>query len=465
MPVPFLNRIQRWADLRPEATAVAVDGRGFSWAELRREAEELVPSTPETYILSEPNTVEFAALYCAGVAGERQIAVLDPTWMPQIREDVTRRLPPPSRAAGTALEDGNPDSAFLIGFTAGTTSTPKAFTRSRRSWQASFEASIEFFGLRPDDKTFAPGPLSASLNLYTLSECLFAGTEFHTLHSFDVGAAHSVIAHDGITRLVVVPTMLRLLSERGLMASVDASAIRTIICAGSKLDARTLEAARRWAPNATIVEYYGASELSFVSGRGLGAGEPLDAEGTAIGRPFPGVEVQIIDDQGVPLPDGSVGNISIKSPMVCQGYLWGDDGKALRCLNGRYTVGDQGYFRHGDLHILGRSSDMITTSGRNVYPHEVELALSSIPGVDAAVAVGLPDDLRGHRVVAGIIPSCGGLTAATLSAGLEALLARDKKPLHYYLLRELPLTDRGKVNRGMFLEWIEKHDARLDRLQ
>src|SRR5687768_5801188 len=180
-PVPFLNRLQKWADLRPDGTAVAVGGRGFSWAELRGAAEELVPSTPETHILSEPNSPEFAVLYCAGIARGGRTAVLDPAWTPQAQADVTRMLPSPSRAAGTALEDGDPDDAFLIGFTAGTTSTPKAFTRSRRSWQASFDASIEFFGLRSDDKTLAPGPLSASLNLYALSECLYAGTEFHTL--------------------------------------------------------------------------------------------------------------------------------------------------------------------------------------------------------------------------------------------------------------------------------------------
>lgn len=108
---------------------------------------------------------------------------------------------------------------------------------------------------------------------------------------------------------------------------------------------------------------------------------------------------------------------------------------------------------------------MINTAGRNVYPHEVELALSSIPGVEAAVAVGMPDDLRGHRVVAGIVPSCGGLTPTALSAGLEAVLARDKRPLHYYTLTELPLTDRGKLNRRMLLEWIDNNDHRLQRLR
>jgi acyl-CoA synthetase (AMP-forming)/AMP-acid ligase II len=463
--VPFLNKIQMWADIRPDDTAVSVGGRGFSWGELRGAAEELVPSTPETYILSEPNSAEFAALYCAGVAMGRQIAVLDPAWTPQTREEVTRRLPSPSRPVGTALEDGDPDSTFLIGFTSGTTSTPKAFTRTRRSWQASFEASIEFFGLRPDDKTLAPGPLSASLNLYALSECLYAGVEFHSLRNFDVGDAHAAIAHDGITRLVVVPTVLRLLSERGLLASVDASAVRTIICAGSKLDARTLQAARRWAPNATIFEYYGASELSFVSGRGFPAGEPLDVAGTSIGRAFPGVEVQILNDNGGPVPDGTLGNISVKSSMVCEGYLWGDDGKALRCFDGQYTVGDQGYLDGPDLHILGRSSDMINTAGTNVYPHEVELALSSIPGVEAAVAVGMPDDLRGHRVVAGIVPAYGGLTATALSAGLEEFLTRDKRPHQYYSLDKLPLTDGGKVSRQKLLEWISSNDHRLHLLR
>ena len=133
--------------------------------------------------------------------------------------------------------------------------------------------------------------------------------------------------------------------------------------------------------------------------------------------------------------------------MVSNGYLWGDDGQALRCFDGWYTVGDQGYLQDGELHILGRRSDMIITAGKNVYPHEVELALASVPGVAAAVAAGMPDDVRGQRVVAGIVPSHGGITATQLKAGLEEILPRDKRPLQYFALAELPVTDRGKVSR------------------
>lgn len=467
--MPFLNRLQRWADDRPDDTAVVVAGQRLSWAALRDAAEAAAAdNTAEVAVLARHNSTQFAIDFAAAVAGERQCAVLDPTWPRPMQEEIVGRLGAAALAvpggAGAPLADGDPASSFLIGLTSGTTSVPKAFTRSRRSWQESFEASMEFFGLSQADKTLAPGPLAASLNLYALAECLYAGSEFHTLESFDVGDVHAAIAHDGITRLVLVPTMLRLLSERGLTGCVDASGVRTIICAGSKLDARTLEAARRWAPNATIFEYYGASELSFVSGTGLAAGEPLDAGGTGIGRPFPGVDVRILDDTGAMLPDGTAGNISVRSGMVSNGYLWGDDGQALRCFDGWFTVGDQGYLEAGELHILGRRADMIITAGKNVYPHEVELALACVPGVASAVAAGMADDVRGQRVVAGIVPSHGGVTATQLKTGLEEILAKDKRPLQYFALAELPVTDRGKVSRRIMLDWITARDSRARRL-
>ena len=479
--MPFLNRLQQWADDRPDDTAVVVAGRHLSWAALRDAAEARTAESGAVTVLAQPNSVDFAVSFAAAVAGDRQCAVLDPTWPGQLQADITARLTSaagaqprpkqprpnqhgPGELRDSELRDGSPESPFLIGLTSGTTSVPKAFTRSRRSWQLSFDASIEFFGLTQRDKTLAPGPLAASLNLYALSECLYAGSEFHTLESFDVGDVHTAITHDGITRLVLVPTMLRLLSERGLAGCVDASGITSIICAGSKLDARTLEAARRWAPRATIFEYYGASELSFVSGAGLRSGAPLDAGGTGIGKPFPGVDVRILDDDGTQLPDGTDGNICVRSGMVSNGYLWGDDGQALRSFDGWYTVGDQGYLRDGELHILGRRSDMIITAGKNVYPHEVELALASVPGVAAAVASGMTDDVRGQRVVAGVVPSHGGITATQLKAGLDDVLPRDKRPLQYFALTELPVTDRGKVSRQLLLDWIEAGDTRIRRL-
>jgi acyl-CoA synthetase (AMP-forming)/AMP-acid ligase II len=458
---------------------------------LRDAAEQLVPAAPAVSVLRADNSLAFAVEFAAAVAGERQCAVLDPSWPQHLQDAISGRIAAASPAAlparpkagagyrgrlgdalgdgvadgpGDGLVDGPPASPFLIGLTSGTTSVPKAFTRSRESWRISFDASIEFFGLTAEDRTLAPGPLAASLNLYALAECLYAGSEFHAPKQFDVGDAHAAVSHDGITRLVLVPTMLRLLSERGLAGGVDASGIRSIVCAGSKLDARTLEAARRWAPNATIFEYYGASELSFVAGAGLRPGQQPQLGGTGIGKPLPGVEIRILDGAGADVPEGGDGNICVRSGMVSDGYLWGDDGQALQCFDGWYTVGDQGYLSGGTLHLLGRRSDMIITAGTNVYPHEVELALASVPGVASAVAAGLADDLRGQRVVAAVVPSQGGISATQLKAGVEDVLARNKRPLEYFAVTELPLTDRGKLSRQLLLDWITGTDPRIRRL-
>ena len=136
----------------------------------------------------------------------------------------------------------------------------------------------------------------------------------------------------------------------------------------------------------------------------------------------------------------------------------------MRSFGDWHTVGDQGYLAQDGLHILGRRADMILTSGRNVYPHEVELALCAVPGVSAAIAAGMPDDLRGQKVVAGVVPSHGGITATQLRAGLEDILARDKRPLQYFVLAELPVTDRGKVSRNLLLDWIANRDPRVASL-
>ena len=192
--MPFLDRLQRWADDRPDDTAVVVAGQRLSWADLRDAAAAAVPDARRCDRAGGGATpLHFAVGFAAAVAGERQCAVLDPTWPQQLQAgnppDAAGRvgrspaLSPRRTRTAPDSRTGRPESTFLIGLTSGTTSVPKAFTRSRRSWQQSFDASIEFFGLSQDDKTLAPGPLAASLNLYALAECLYAGSEFHTLET------------------------------------------------------------------------------------------------------------------------------------------------------------------------------------------------------------------------------------------------------------------------------------------
>ena len=101
---------------------------------------------------------------------------------------------------------------------------------------------------------------------------------------------------------------------------------------------------------------------------------------------------------------------------------------------------------------------MINTGGHNVYPHEVEAALAMLPGVAEVVVAGVPDDIRGQRVVAGVVPSHAGLCQLQLRAGLEGRLAPAKRPLQYFELDELPVTERGKLSRALFQRWVLEGD-------
>lgn len=476
--MPFLDRLNRWAAERPREPAVACGNDRLSWGGLRAAAAALAASGEPTGILRRPNGTDFAVRWAAGVAEERVCAVLDPSWPEETAEQIERRceerLPP--EPAPARLRDGDPASAFLIGLTSGTTALPKGFRRSRASWRRSFEASVAHFGLGPQDRVLAPGPLAASLNLYALSECLYAGAEFVTLDRFDVAAAHTAITGRGVTRLVLVPTMLRVLAERGLAGRVDASGVTAIVCAGQKLDRTTLEAARLWAPHAAIWEYYGAAELGFVAARCHRPGKTAeeraeestersaDSSGTAVGAPFPGVEVAVLDDAGSPVPEGVPGTIGVRSELVCDGYLWGDDGQAFGRLGGLATVRDRGHLCDGQLHVLGRASEMINTGGLNVYPHEVEAALAMVPGVADVVVAGLPDAARGERIVAGVLTTSGGPDRERIRAGLEHRLAPAKRPQEYWELRELPVTASGKLSRALFRDWILEGDARVRSL-
>ncbi|MEO6201057.1 MAG: AMP-binding protein [Cryobacterium sp.] len=489
--MPFLDRLQHWARVQPEATALEVAADRLSFAELRDRATALAAAHAHAHadadpggrrpptVLCLPNGVEFAVGFAAAVAGDGVCAVLDPEWTDAQRaavEDRLRRLGAVGGAAeptggvagadpGNGLRDGPGDSVFLLGFTSGTTSLPKAFTRSRSSWQHSFAHGTGFFDLTRDDRTLAPGPLSSSLTLFALAESLHAGAAFFALPTFDVGAAIACVTEKRITRIVAVPAALRLICERALSTGADGSSLTGIVSAGAKLDAATRALIRRWAPHATSYEYYGAAELSFVAASALRPGEEsaqgAGTSGTAVGRALPGVDIRIRDDDGRELSGEVPGTIFVRSALVSDGYTWGDDGEAFRRDGDWCTVGDQGFLdADAVLHHLGRRADMVVAAGHNVYPHEVELVLQDVPGVRTVIVTGLPDPRRGTRLVAAVIGSEAADAAGLRSAG-ASLLPAPKRPRAYFSLAEPPLTAAGKISRRMLTDWIVEGDDRV----
>ncbi|RAN74348.1 hypothetical protein B5P43_29730 [Bacillus sp. SRB_336] len=503
--MPFIDQLQRWARADPHRAAVVVGTERLSFAQLLAAAKAHAVTQPAggaaLAIIDEPNGTLLAARFAGGVAGHGVAAVLDSSWPRELKAAITERArawaareyAPPATQPG--FRDGTPGSTFLLGLSSGTSGVPKAFTRSRESWRASFAAGAAYFAITAADVTLAPGPMAASMNLYALGEALFTGSTFVALPRFSADAVLHAVRHDAATRLVLVPTALALLARRGLESGQGPGALSSIVCAGSALPADVVELVRRWAPRARVFQYYGASELGFVAASQ--AGDRIGPSGGATpcaGRAFPGAELSVRGTDGLPVDPGESGSICVRGPYVGNGYAWGDDGLAFNVLPGGeasgeasggnalggdvsgdpwYTVHDQGFLDgSGRLHVVGRASDMIVTGGANVYPQQVEADLEAEAGPGTVVVTGVPDPVRGQRVVAGLFPVAGfpggvPLTAGQLLAGCRrraAALPAHQRPTRYYALAELPLTGRGKVSRALLQAWIGEGDARAQRI-
>ncbi|MHA7269024.1 AMP-binding protein [Arthrobacter sp. HLT1-20] len=493
--MPFIDQLHQWAHTAGQRTAVVVGQQRLSYAQLLAAATPspatATPATAEAVeFIDEPNSTALAVRFCAAVNAGATAMVADAQWPPALKLQLRHA------ARQWASDCGAPAvPPFLLGLSSGTSGMPKAFTRSSASWQESLGRSAEFFGLTAESVTLAPGPLAASMNLYALAESIHAGSTFVGLRQFSTAAALAALAEHHVNRLVVVPTVLELLAGAGLRLQKSGTALTSIICAGSALSDGAVALARDWAPNATIYQYYGAAELGFVAASATAPGEAASAPDIGVGSAFPGVQISIRDSYGVPVEQDVTGTIYVKSPYVCDGYAWGDDGLAFGSLSANapwrqaghdaddqdahewFTVHDKGFLdRAGRLHVLGRASDMIIMAGANVYPHAVEAALAAAGGADwqgSVLVAGREEPLRGQRLVAGIclsetpaVEHREGRTADMLAAcrAAAAKLPASHRPSQYFLLDTLPLTGSGKISRAIFIQWLNEGDPRAKRI-
>lgn len=493
--MPFAAALARHTDQNPHAPAFHMEGRVFTFRELALCAGQLVsafgkltvdarsenalPGTTRLIALEIGNHPLFTAAFLAATSGGYCVALIDPhlpeatraAMREQLRPDIVVRadgdgllLDAPLAGKDKAFIAGSGDNTsplvigadeepFLVVFTSGTTGMPKAIVRDRGSWRRSLKTGQDFFGIDSDTRTFAPGPLAHGLTLYALAETLVAGAEFIGMAHFDAARASETIASLDVRRLVLVPTMLRRLCA----SSSVLTSVQKITVAGAKLTPADRAAAAATFPLADIVEYYGASELGFISVAGPGD----TASATAVGRAFPGVGLIVLDESERPLPAGETGTIFVDSDLIASGYIGAGDGAGLRRVGKLATVGDLGFLNaDGTLHLVGRSGGMVLSGGNNIYPQEVEATLAGHVDVHAAFVLGLDHPDLGSELIAVIEPNAGAIDRAALARHLDIHLPRYKHPRRIWLCRALPMTQSGKVAAGTLKQWIvDGHDA------
>ncbi|WP_113554634.1 AMP-binding protein [Hyphomicrobiales bacterium] len=497
--MPFAAAIHRHAQDHPHAPTFQIEGRVFTFGDLARIAGALAERFGDLVGIAERRSVLgdrsrlialetgnhplFAAAFLAATSGGNCVALIDPHLPEATRQTMHDRLSPDLivRADGANLSlhapangetrtfretegnerkplaIGDDTEPFLIVFTSGTTGTPKAIIRDRGSWRRSLATGEPFFGIDRATRTFAPGPLAHGLTLYALAETLVAGAEFIGAAHFEASRAMSIVEAKEVKRLALVPTMLRRLCAAA--AGRPQTSVTQITVAGAKLTENDRDSAALAFPQADIIEYYGASELGFISVATNGD----TASATAVGRAFPGVTLSIRDDRGGEMPTGETGTIFVDSALISDGYVGTTDSAGFRRLGSLATVGDLGFLDEcGTLHLLGRSGGMVLSGGNNIYPQEVEAALTADPGVHAALVLGLDHPDLGSELVAVIEPEGGMFDREALERHLAAHLPRYKHPRRIWLCLNMPMTQSGKVAAGTLRQWIADGNDALE---
>ncbi|MBS1897560.1 MAG: long-chain fatty acid--CoA ligase [Actinobacteria bacterium] len=342
------------------------------------------------------------------------------------------------------------DEAFLLLFSSGTTSDPKAFLKTRRQYRENVAVSSAHLEPRPGVETLAPGPLSYSLTLYALIECLATGGGAHLADAFDAPRLAHRVATEGITRIVAVPAVVQVLIDAARRDPHAFAGLDLVVTGGANLPAALRDGLAAALPHVRLISYYGAAEIGFIGDSRGGDGTLLDV--------YEEVAAEIRDDSGQPVPDGELGTLWIRAAACSDGYLAGTTDAVLRGSDGWATVHDMGRMTQGRLQLAGRAGDIVATGGHKVSLPEVERAFDGMPGLGAVCAIALPDPRLG-AVVALVVEGASTPSKADLQAWARDRLAPQFVPRRWYRLDRIPRTAGGKIRRPETTALIERGEG------
>ena len=315
--------------------------------------------------------------------------------------------------------------------TGGTTQAPKQLRRSCDSWLASFQHNMLLFG---SDQVYATlGHLSHSLTLYAGAEALVTGARYVPVQATHPAGQYQKLSWHGVTVLYATPTQLRVLCMGDRAGALGD--LRFVMIGGGVLDYRTQTLVKLIAPNAQILQFYGAAETSFITLSDTAT--PLGS----VGRAFPDVQIDI---RNIDADDGQ-GDVWVTSPYLFDEYTRGTSATTLRD-NGWICVGERGFLNEdGYLFLTGRRSRMFLVGDKNIHPEEIENCIMDFSGVLSCAVFGRSDALRGNRICA-MVCATDQTMAPSIFAHLNERLPRYMIPSQIDIIHpdDWPVLASGK---------------------
>ncbi|WP_323039838.1 AMP-binding protein [Gemmobacter sp.] len=332
----------------------------------------------------------------------------------------------PVHASQHGIRAAGPDPAPLLCCqSSGSGGRVKTIRRRHASWIASFEVTRGAFGIGPGDSYAVLGQLGHSLSLFATVEALHLGARLNVLAG---DSPRSQIGQMATTSVIyATPAQLHRLQLAGTPGALPM--VTHVFCGGGKLDDACRAGTAALCPNATIREFYGTSETSFIT---LADG---DTPPGSVGRAYPGVDLRL----------DPAGRIAVASPYLFEGY--DEPALPLPARQGDHLVtGDIGWLDGaGHLFLRGRESRMITVADRNLFLEDVESAMLAA-GAGLCAAVAVPDPARGHAVVAIVEGAGDDALAARLRRACRGALGDHAAPRRILFVPRLPQLASGKAD-------------------
>lgn len=366
----------------------------------------------------------------------------------------------PRRHRGQYAESGkhadpDPASAAIQLFTSGTSGKPKAAILRHQNLLSYILGAVEFGSAAETEATLIAVPPYHVAGIAAVLSSTYAGRRMVMLPGFDAIQWLSLCTAEHITHAFLVPTMLARIIDQLAAAQTKMPALRAVAYGGGRMPRSVIERALRLLPAVDFTNAYGLTETSSTlcllgPGEHRAALESRDAEVRrrlgSVGRPLPGIELQVRDEAGGELGPEQPGVIFVRGGQVAGEYR--DSGSALD-VDGWFGTRDFGWVdREGYVYLDGRADDIIVRGGENISPGEIETVLLAHPAVSDAVAVAVPSEEWGEAVGAAVVVKEGqAVTAAELQQWVRERLRSSRVPERIAFRERLPYNEMGKVLR------------------
>lgn len=340
-------------------------------------------------------------------------------------------------------------------YTSGTTGNPKGVQLAHYSFFAVLaemeRRGINWIDWSEEDVNLLVIPSFHIGGLWWAVRGLAAGAKNVVMDAFTGWQTLAFIQRYRVTKTCLVPSMMQLMLVEPDCPKTDFSSLQYVVYGGSPIPLELLQQAMRTF-NCWHAQIYGMTE----TGNAAVSLPPEDHDPlgnermAAAGKPFPGVEVRVIDEGGNSVPPRTIGEICLKSPANMVGYWNQREATAKTLINGWIHTGDAGYLdQDGYVYICDRVKDMIIYAGENVYPAEVERAIYSHEAVAEVAVIGVPDQRWGESIKALVVLKPGAsATAGQIIAHARRQIADFKAPKSVDFVDSLPHTASGKLRKG-----------------